>query len=30
MIDYGFAASEYYHAQRNQGTLMCHYQSSQP
>ena len=25
MIDYGFAASEYYHAQRNQGTLMCHY-----
>jgi SAM-dependent MidA family methyltransferase len=25
MIDYGFAASEYYHAQRNRGTLMCHY-----
>lgn len=25
MIDYGFAANEYYHAQRNQGTLMCHY-----
>lgn len=26
MIDYGFSASEYYHPQRNQGTLMCHYQ----
>lgn len=26
MIDYGFAAAEYYHPQRNQGTLMCHYQ----
>lgn len=26
MIDYGFAASEYYHPQRNEGTLMCHYQ----
>jgi SAM-dependent MidA family methyltransferase len=26
MIDYGFAAREYYHPQRNQGTLMCHYQ----
>lgn len=26
MIDYGFAAREYYHHQRNQGTLMCHYQ----
>jgi SAM-dependent MidA family methyltransferase len=25
-IDYGFPAHEYYHAQRNQGTLMCHYQ----
>lgn len=24
-IDYGFGRSEYYHAQRNQGTLMCHY-----
>lgn len=24
--DYGFAASEYYHPQRAQGTLMCHYQ----
>lgn len=26
LIDYGFGASEYYHPQRNQGTLMCHYQ----
>lgn len=26
MPDYGFAASEYYHPQRTQGTLMCHYQ----
>ncbi len=25
-IDYGFAAREYYHPQRNQGTLMCHFQ----
>jgi SAM-dependent MidA family methyltransferase len=24
-IDYGFGASEYYHPQRNRGTLMCHY-----
>lgn len=24
-IDYGFPAHEYYLAQRNQGTLMCHY-----
>ena len=24
-IDYGFGAGEYYHAQRAQGTLMCHY-----
>ena len=24
-IDYGFPAAEYYHAERNQGTLMCHY-----
>lgn len=24
-IDYGFSAHEYYHPQRNQGTLMCHY-----
>ena len=26
MIDYGFSELEYYHPQRNQGTLMCHYQ----
>jgi SAM-dependent MidA family methyltransferase len=26
LIDYGFSAHEYYHPQRNQGTLMCHYQ----
>jgi len=25
MLDYGFSASEYYHPQRSQGTLMCHY-----
>lgn len=24
-IDYGFGRREYYHPQRNQGTLMCHY-----
>ena len=24
LIDYGFGRSEYYHPQRNQGTLMCH------
>ncbi|MEO8674033.1 MAG: SAM-dependent methyltransferase [Casimicrobiaceae bacterium] len=24
-IDYGFPAAEYYHPQRDQGTLMCHY-----
>jgi SAM-dependent MidA family methyltransferase len=24
-IDYGFPRHEYYHAQRAQGTLMCHY-----
>ena len=24
-IDYGFGCSEYYHPQRSQGTLMCHY-----
>lgn len=24
-IDYGFGASEFYHSQRNRGTLMCHY-----
>lgn len=26
MLDYGFTTREYYHPQRNQGTLMCHYQ----
>ena len=26
MIDYGFNQAEYYHPQRRQGTLMCHYQ----
>ncbi len=26
MLDYGFGAREYYHPQRNQGTLMCHFQ----
>jgi SAM-dependent MidA family methyltransferase len=25
MLDYGFGAPEYYHPQRNTGTLMCHY-----
>jgi len=25
LIDYGFPRSEYYHPQRNRGTLMCHY-----
>jgi len=25
LIDYGFGEREYYHPQRNQGTLMCHY-----
>ena len=25
LIDYGYAASEYYHPQRNRGSLMCHY-----
>ncbi|WP_200960860.1 class I SAM-dependent methyltransferase [Noviherbaspirillum sp. Root189] len=25
LIDYGFPAHEYYHPQRMQGTLMCHY-----
>jgi SAM-dependent MidA family methyltransferase len=25
LIDYGFPRHEYYHAQRTQGTLMCHY-----
>ena len=26
IIDYGFSEREYYHPQRNSGTLMCHYQ----
>lgn len=26
MIDYGFSAQTYYHPQRHEGTLMCHYQ----
>lgn len=26
LIDYGYPRSEYYHAMRHQGTLMCHYQ----
>ncbi len=25
LIDYGFGRNEYYHPQRSQGTLMCHY-----
>jgi len=25
LIDYGFGHNEYYHPQRNRGTLMCHY-----
>jgi SAM-dependent MidA family methyltransferase len=25
LIDYGFGQSEYYHPQRDRGTLMCHY-----
>jgi len=25
LIDYGFPAHEYYHAERREGTLMCHY-----
>ena len=25
LIDYGFGRDEYYHPQRSQGTLMCHY-----
>ena len=25
LVDYGFPAHEYYHAQRSEGTLMCHY-----
>ena len=26
VIDYGFPRHEYYHPERNQGTIMCHYQ----
>lgn len=26
IVDYGFPQAEYYHPQRSQGTLMCHYQ----
>lgn len=26
LVDYGFSAREYYHPQRNLGTLMCHFQ----
>lgn len=26
LIDYGFPRHEYYHSDRNQGTIMCHYQ----
>lgn len=26
VMDYGFSESEYYHPERHQGTLMCHYQ----
>jgi SAM-dependent MidA family methyltransferase len=26
LIDYGYTASEYYHADRTKGTLICHYQ----
>ena len=25
ILDYGFGTAEYYHPQRNRGTLMCHY-----
>jgi len=25
LVDYGFPAHEYYHGQRSEGTLMCHY-----
>jgi SAM-dependent MidA family methyltransferase len=25
VVDYGFPAAEYYHPQRSEGTLMCHY-----
>ena len=26
IVDYGYARSDYYHIERNAGTLMCHYQ----
>ena len=26
LIDYGYAAAEYYHQERQMGTMMCHYQ----
>ncbi len=26
LVDYGYGVKEYYHEQRNRGTLMCHYQ----
>ena len=26
LIDYGYAAAEYYHEERQMGTMMCHYQ----
>ncbi|MDH5389301.1 MAG: SAM-dependent methyltransferase [Gammaproteobacteria bacterium] len=26
LIDYGYAAAEYYHEERKMGTMMCHYQ----
>jgi len=26
LIDYGYAAAEYYHVERSMGTLICHYQ----
>jgi SAM-dependent MidA family methyltransferase len=25
LVDYGYSCAEYYHSQRDQGTLMCHY-----
>ena len=25
LVDYGYSCAEYYHPQRNRGTLMCHY-----
>jgi SAM-dependent MidA family methyltransferase len=26
LVDYGYEAADYYHPERNQGTLICHYQ----